>query len=368
MTAEQIMDKKYNILIDLDRLKNINTGLGQVALNFAMHLSQVDDPFLKFTFLVPKKYNGFFGSSVDYENVSLRRRYFPALCREYHLWHSIHQDSAYFPSNKCTPYLLTIHDLNFLGEKTPAKAVKRLRRLQRKIDRARLVTSISNFTADEISKHLELRGTQVETIYNGVEVRSFLNCSRPNFVDEGKELLFSIGVIQPKKNTKVLIGFMKHLPVKYQLVIAGDKSAKYAQEIEQEIKELGLEDRIVMPGQISDEDKYWMLNHAKAILFPSKFEGMGIPPIEAMRCGKPVFASTYSSIPEICQDMAYYWTDFNPKEMSVLFLDKMGEFEQDPDRSRLLKEYAMQFDWSKNVRSYIRLYYRLLGLNLPGNP
>ncbi len=70
-----------------------------------------------------------------------------------------------------------------------------------------------------------------------------------------------------------------------------------------------------MPGQISDEDKYWFLKNCKAVLFPSKFEGMGIPPIEAMRFGKPVFASASSSIPEICEDNAFYWENFNPEDM-----------------------------------------------------
>ena len=159
-------------------------------------------------------------------------------------------------------------------------------------------------------------------IYNGVSVRTFDQVQRPVFVPEG-DLLFSIGVIQMKKNVGVLIDFMRHLPCNYKLIMAGNKSTDYAKELQHQIDSSGLQERIIMPGTISEEDKFWMYNHCKAVLFPSRFVGMGLPPVEAMRFGKPVFASTFSSIPEICGEHAYYWTTFAPGEMASFFLEKM---------------------------------------------
>ena len=158
---------KLSILIDLDRLKDLNTGLGQVAMFFGTEIAKEEDDIFKFTFLVQRKFVGNFGSLVDYEVVSLKRRYFPSLCRKYDLWYALHQDSAYFPTDFLTPYILCIHDLNFLDEKSPAKVKKRLEILQNKVDRATAITVISQFTGSVVRKHLHVGNIPFQVIYNG---------------------------------------------------------------------------------------------------------------------------------------------------------------------------------------------------------
>ena len=312
--------RPFSVLIDLDRLKDLNTGLGHVAIEFGNAINKIKNEDLKFTFLVPKKFVGYFGNNVNYEVVSLKRRYFPSSCKKYDLWYTIHQDSNFFPSSSKTPYILTINDLNFLGEKSPAKAKLRLRALQKKVDRAAAITVISKYTEKMVREHLKVNNIPIHVIYCGVSIKTFEKVERPTFVPDGN-LLFSIGVVQKKKNYLVLIDFMKNLP-NYSLVISGNKNSDYAVEVQNRINELGLQDRIVLSGLISDEDKFWLFNNCKAVLFPSKFEGMGFPPIEAMRFGKPVFASTFSSVPEVNEDKAYYWDNFDPEYMSKFFLEK----------------------------------------------
>jgi len=351
--------KKYKILIDLDRLKAVNTGLGHVALEFGAEISKIDYPDFEFTFLVPKNFDGFFGNKVNYEIISLKRRYLPSLSPQYDLWYTIHQDSFHFPSTE-TPYVLTINDLNFLGEKGPVKAKLRLKRLQKKVDRATAITVISKFTENEVRKNLNVGNIPVHVIYCGVTVKTFENVARPAFAPSGK-LLFSIGVVQPKKNYKVLIEFLQRLP-EYSLVIAGNKNSAYAVELQDRINELGLQYRIIIPGLISDEDKYWMYQNCKAVLFPSKFEGMGFPPVEAMRFGKPVFASTYSSIPEVSEDKAYYWESFEPDYMAEFFVENLAKFEADPTRPGILQKHSLKYIWSENACQYILLFKQILGI------
>ena len=352
------MKKPYSILIDLDRLKDLNAGLGQVALLFGEEVAKLKDDRFRFTFLVPKDYVGYFGNSVDYEAISFKRRYFPSLCKKYDLWYTIHQDSFYFPSDKETPYILTINDLNFLGEKSPEKAAKRLKRLQKKVDKATVITTISKFTETEVRKHLSVGKIPTQVIYCGVDVKTFEKVTRPAFVPQGK-LLFSIGVVQAKKNYMVLLEFMKRLP-EYSLIIAGNKNYEFAIELQNKINELGLHDRILLPGKISDEDKYWMYNNCETVLFPSKFEGMGFPPVEAMRFGKPVFASTYSSIPEVSEDKAYYWDNFEPDYMAQVFIEKMQEFKSDTTRPEQLRKHSLKYMWNENVQAYVRLFLSIL--------
>ncbi len=353
--------KKFSVLIDLDRLKDLNTGLGQVAEFFGNEISRTKDDSLKFTLLVPKQFVGYFGTNVEYEVVSLKRQLFPSLCRKYDLWYTIHQDSFYFPSSRQTPYVITINDLNFLGEKTPQKAALRLRRLQKKVDRAAAITVISQFTESVVRENLNTGSVPIHVIYCGVHVKTYENVPKPSYVPEG-DVLFSVGVIQKKKNLEVLIPFMKLLPENYKLVCAGNKKTEYADFLQKEIGDLGLTDRIILPGLISEEDKFWLYKNCKAVLFPSKFEGMGFPPVEAMRFGKPVFASTWSSIPEVSGDNAYYWDNFEPEYMSKLFLSNIDIFNKDPLKPEILRKHSMKYTWEANRIAYLELFKKMLAV------
>ena len=170
-------------------------------------------------------------------------------------------------------------------------------------------------------------------------------------------------VVQPKKNLQVLPDFIKQLPENYKLIIAGNKSHSFAIELESQIAELGLKNRIFLCGPISDEDKFWLFNNCKAVLFPSKFEGMGFPPVEAMRFGKPVFASTFSSIPEVSEDNAYYWEHFDPEYMADFFLKNLADFYNNPLKPNILKQHSLKFSWENNAQLYISLFKEILGIN-----
>ncbi len=359
---------RKTVLLDLEHLKDLNCGLGQVSYQLAKRLDGYDDGEIKIHFLVPNTFRSVFKSET--EPVSWQRRHFPFCCKKYDLWHAIHQHSSYFPSRlHRTPYLLTIHDLNFLGEKRPPKARRRLKRLQRKVSRASAITVISKFTEDVVRKHLHLRGLwnreiPVFTIYQGVDLPVY-SMGQPPFPISGK-FFFAIGSVEKKKNFIALVDFMKQMP-NDQLVIAGNKNTAYAKEVQDRIQTLGLANRVFLPGIIGEEEKAWLYQHCEAFLFPSKYEGFGMPVIEAMGFGKPVFLSTWSSLPEIGGHYAYYWKDFDPERMREVFLTKMAEYKSNPTFPEKLKEYAKSYNWDKTVAEYIKVYRHLLGLTVP-NP
>jgi len=166
------------ILIDLYKAKNLFSGLGQFSVNFAKELvtHSVDD--LNFIFLTPKKIEF---ENIKSVNVSFQKRYFPSLNKTYDVWHSLQQFPSHFP-NKKSKFILTVHDLNFLIEKNETKKLKYLQRLQKNIDRADYITTISDYTKKTIEDNINLRGKSIKTIYNGIAVNSNCEVIKPNYV------------------------------------------------------------------------------------------------------------------------------------------------------------------------------------------
>jgi len=350
------------VLIDLGKLKNPYSGLGQFSFFFGKHISNMPKESLFWNFLTPDEYVDQFGIKWNYEKLTLKRRFFPGLCNKYDLWHAIHQDSAYMPSNRSTPYILTIHDLNFLEEKSQGSASRRLKSLQNKVNRATAITFISNYSASIAKKHLKMEGKETHIIHNGVDIDTTEEFHKPQYLPEGK-FLFTIGMILKKKNFHVLIDFIEQLP-DYNLIIAGDDSDSYANYIRKLIHGKSMEHRVILPGIISNHDRTYLYQNCTAFLFPSLMEGFGFPIIEAMRFGKPAFISTSSSLPEIGGDMAYYWDNFNPNSMKEVFLDNLKNYLLDqPMLSKRIIEYSMQFNWEYSIEKYISLYKKILNVH-----
>jgi glycosyltransferase involved in cell wall biosynthesis len=255
------------------------------------------------------------------------------------------------------PYLLTIHDLNFMYEKSTKKSNQRLSALQKKIDRAVHVTFISHFAQEEALKFVDLKGKPNSVIYNGVRTPDAKNMKVPSWIPSG-QFLFSIGVVRPKKNFLVLIEMMSRPELEeYSLVIAGKDDHPYAGEIMEAIAKYNLEDRVVLTGGISEEDKNYFYHHCTAFLFPSLYEGFGLPVIEAMLCGKPVFSSRSTSLPEIGDDKAFYWDSFEASHMASVFVKGMEVYDKNPKLFESeLKSYAARFSWKENTEAYLQLY------------
>ncbi len=349
----------YQVLVDLGKLKTLYSGLGQFSYYFGKHIAALNYKNLHWNFLTPRTFIDQFGPDWNYEQLSLRRRYLPDICRQYHIWHAIHQDSAYYPGKNSSPYILTIHDLNFLQEKNRFIARQRLKRLQRKVNRAAVITFISNYTASMADRFLDLSGKQTKVIYNGVDIETSEETEKPGFLPGGR-FLFTIGMVLEKKNFHVLVDMMEKIP-EYNLVIAGDKSDHYSRRIENRIRKKRLGKRIFLPGIISHEDKLYLYRNCDAFVFPSKMEGFGLPVIEAMRFGKPVFSSTYSSLSEIGGDMAYYWDNFEPEHMAAVFHEKMKIYNKNQaGLSEIIQGYSMKFNWEKSISRYLNIYQEVI--------
>jgi glycosyltransferase involved in cell wall biosynthesis len=345
------------VLIDAQRLRAPNTGLGQVALHLGRQF--LSRPSARWTpvFLLPAERLDAFGVPVAHEIASLRRRLLPRLAPRYALWHALHQDATYLPA-RGDPFVLTIHDLNFLGEKSPRKAARRLARVQRLVDRASALTVISEYTRGVVTQHLDVGGREVEVIYNGLCTDIDGAQARPERAPPG-EFLFSLGVVRAKKNFKVLVDLIARIP-DVGLVIAGNTDGDYAPELERHAARLGVADRVFLIGEVSDEQKHWLFRHCRAFVFPSLYEGFGLPLLEAMSFGVPTFSAATSSLPEVGGHDIFYWDDFSPQHMLDVYRTGIAVYDREPDRLQRLRARAETFSWVRSAERYAALYERLL--------
>ncbi len=222
------------------------------------------------------------------------------------------------PTHRVTHTLLTVHDLSFLH--CPEAFVPALRRylervVPRSISRADLVLADSAHTRSDIVSLFGVSYDKVQVLYSGVHPRF-----RPEPEPGEREYLqaryglgdgayiLSVGTLQPRKNYVRLIQSFARLAdlqtcklADLQLLIAGGRGWLY-QEIFAEAEKHG--DRVHILGFVDDTDLPALYRNAALFVFPSLYEGFGLPVLEAMACGVPVVCSNGSSLPEVAGDAA----------------------------------------------------------------
>jgi len=162
------------------------------------------------------------------------------------------------------------------------------------------------------------------------------------------DYLLYIGTLQPRKNIARLIKAFSTLHARYStlhLVLAGGKGWLY-DDIFAEVKRLGLESQVLFPGRVAEEDKAALLSGAEVFMFPSLYEGFGLPVVEAMQCGTPVICSNTSSLPEVAGNAALL---VDPLDVDAL-AQAMVRLLDDADLRQTLIErgyaQAQKFSWA----------------------
>lgn len=342
------------IFLESSKVKNLNSGLGQFTFHLVNNIVQKKE-FRDIFCYVPQSKEGVFSNSVNYVYTSPWDRII-GVQSQAPIWHWLYQGSPYWPRNKNTKVVLTIHDLNFLYQYKGWKQKKALSYLQRQVDRADQVVTISQFTRNEVLKNLKIKEQSVSVIYNGVD--SPLDNPRRPERNIQQKFLFAIGIVAVKKNFHVLIPAVAKLK-DLSLIIAGNCSSDYAKSIQNTIKQMGLSDRVILVGEISESEKRWYFENCEGLVFPSLSEGFGLPVVEAMRFGKPVFCSNLTSLPEIAGELGYYFENFDADQMAILIQSGLTDFSNQPKKREQTIAWSNQFSWQKAAEKYLRLYASL---------
>ena len=346
--------------MDCERMKYPFTGLYYYCLYLKKNLQAIIKNE-QLCFYIREMNKDLFRDDCIFNQHSLHKFFFPSV-KDYSIWHSTYQGTMYYPWKQKIKILFTVHDLNFLYDESKPEWKKRryLSQIAAKIDRADHIVAISNFVLADIKKHINIDGKKCTVIYNGCNIEEIVTLKEPSFKPTGP-FLFTIGTIVDKKNFHVLPSLL--LNNDWQLIIAGvTNSEEYKTRIITEAKALGVTERVIFTGPVSENDKQWYYKYCEAFVFPSISEGFGLPVIEAMYFGKPVVLSTHTSLPEIGGDAAYYFQNFEPQHMQAVLYQAL-ENHKTNGRGNEIKNRALLFNWNQTAHQYQKVYDLLLENN-----
>ena len=366
------------VVLDLEKVRHANCGLGRFCSHLAQSLLAIVERPLEPVFFLPPRMSGetvrhLTTGGVEHIEVSPWRKetfaglYRPLLApfrrrQRYDLWHVTNQTSKYLPLDPKVPVVLTIHDLNFLHDDRhkdrPQAVARKLADVQRKVDRAAAIVTDSRYVADDVAAHLRLGNRPVHVVPPGLPEPPAASSTPPAWAPRSPFLL-SIGNCLPHKNFQALFGLMERLPDRV-LVIAGKRETPYGETLIREVATRGLGGRVLLPGQVSDGDRQWLYEQCEAFVFPSLTEGFGFPVLEAMQCGKPVFMSRRTSLPELGGDLGFYWDSFAADHMAGVFQAGMATVRTMPDFAARARQRAAGFSWAQAARGYLGVYQTLL--------
>jgi glycosyltransferase involved in cell wall biosynthesis len=351
------------VFLETHNLKNKATGLGTFNYELIKGLSQLE--FNNLDLLLnsknPEILKSEFGEKFKYKKYTDLSRYSLFRTRKkYDLWHSMNQNSKVEPYH-VNKYLLTIHDVNFVEEISSDMNHKVNKLFLKKLEKANAITYVSEFAKKQTHQYFKVPNIPEYVIHNGNPITTILDTSGfASNVPIDNPFLYSIGDFLERKNFISIVKMMVHI-TDFNLIISGNNNKEYGFEIVKFIQDNNLQNRVFLTGKVDDVAKQYYLSNCHAFLFPSIREGFGLPPIEAMRFGKPIFLSDKTSLPEIGGEHCYYWDNFDPENMKTVLFDGLNHFFNNQIKMEtFIKERAESFNWKTAASDYLKVYYKCL--------
>jgi glycosyltransferase involved in cell wall biosynthesis len=268
------------------------------------------------------------------------------------------------------PVIATIHDLAFehMPETFTRRGSLQLKfTVRRTAKRAARIATVSEYSRQDLIRTYKLPPEKVVVTHNGIGP---IFSPQPASGDEAQKLrhcfgierdfILAVGSLQPRKNLVRLIRAYAKLRNRkdgfnHQLVIVGRK-LWLSNEIFAEAKRQEWARDIILTGYVSDEDLPAFYRAARAFVYPSLFEGFGIPPLEAMACGTPVITSNTSSLPEVAGDAALLIDPYNEQDLANALISIVN----DEKLRALLRErgfvQSKKFTWRNAAEKTLQLY------------
>lgn len=216
----------------------------------------------------------------------------------------------------------------------------------------------STATARDITDFYKISSNKITPILLAYDTNHFKKLDLP--IQETPYLLY-LGRQDPYKNLHRLIeAFAKISSNDIQLWLAGSPDKRYTPLLQRRVEELGLCDRVKFLDYVPYQQLPTLLNQAIALVFPSLWEGFGLPVLEAMACGTPVITSNLSSLPEVAGDAAILIDPYNVGELATAMQALVEDGELRSRLSILGLERSRQFSWERTGQATVEVLQQYL--------
>lgn len=266
---------------------------------------------------------------------------------------------------KTTKIVSTIHDLAEFDCKEKYSNIQVFfRRLIVKLQAkySDKIITVSEYSKNSMIKNIGVESSKIKVVYNGVDIDKFkpVNTSRILLqygIIKDKYILF-VGEIEKTKNVGSIIKCLKKINSEYKYVVCGRRGNDF-KEVENVVSEFKMKDRVIFTDYVSSEGLLELYSNAFCFVFPSSFEGFGLPLLEAMSMGIPVISSNKSCLPEVGGDSVLYFNPDNYSEFYEVFnkLNSDSSFRKD----LILSGYRQikKFNWIEATKKIEDVYNSL---------
>ncbi|MEY7999345.1 glycosyltransferase family 4 protein [Clostridium sp. Mt-5] len=288
------------------------------------------------------------------------------------LYH-VPQNGVGLPMDKDCKFVITLHDV--IPYKMPGTVSSRYLKIFSEyipeiIPKCDGIITVSDFSKKDIMKAFNFPEDKIyvthlasEEIYKPLDKNISKYIAKRYYSITGDYILY-VGGFSPRKNILGLIESFNRLISLYKkpikLVIAGTKGKSYS-TYKERTETLNISDKVIFPGFISMEHLPFIYNAAKLFVYPSFYEGFGLPPIEAMACGIPVITSDTTSLPEVVGDGALL---IDPEDQNKLCEAMLNVLSDDNLKKKLISsgiQRISQLSWKKTANDTITIYNKIIG-------
>ncbi len=315
-------------------------------------------------------------SKNSIEHISLRKSSdwlrlsfgLPRICRQ---WKADILHTTYIaPIQKTCLSVVSVHDVSY--KRFPEYFSPRDRLLLNTLipitlQRADAVITISEYSKNEILSYYPDIAEKLHVIYlapkpyfRSLTNHVYLNQVKRKINIRDNFILF-VGNLQPRKNLIKLIQAFSRIRDKIngiQLVIVGAEKWR-SSSIHSLVYEQNLENDVIFTGYLTDDDLVALYNLARVFIYPSLYEGFGLPILEAMACGTPVICSNTSSMPEVAGEAAMYIDPNNEKDIALALLEIIQDDRLAHSLSSKGKLWVNEFSWAKTAMETSKIYNKI---------
>jgi glycosyltransferase involved in cell wall biosynthesis len=365
--------------IDARMYRSSVAGIGRYSQNLIKNLLEIDNKNQYVLFMTPADAEEIRKKKIETRNTKIvetnishfslaEQTKLPKILEKEKL-DLMHFLNFNYPVRYKGKFISVIHDLTLHFYPETAKKTNFLKRaafsyvMKKACQNSAKIVSVSESTKKDILKIFHIDSKKIKTIYEAADDKIFKTTSE-SAIESLKQkyhldfpVILTVGQFRPHKNLPGLIEafgkLRKEMPAK--LVILGKQDPKHTRVYEAIDKTKAKSD-IVMPGFVTDEELSLWYKAASVFVFPSFYEGFGLPGLEAMMAGAPVVASNQASLPEVYQDAALYFDPFNTADIAAKIKEVILNKKLQEKLIENGRKISRKYSWKKTAEETLDLY------------